>query len=162
MWRGWRHLAHSVTFKIKLNKKWTECEYHSSNGDSIRFFPDSQNILTKLYGFSRISLTTKLIPWFFQGFSDHWSLSVTRLNIQQVKLCFTDLMKHSFFKVNILYELEGEISYFSISFRLKNKTLWLLFGSSLKNQQLEINKNKMSFPKKDSKPEFYLTWRQQE
>ena len=40
---------------------------------------------------------------------------------------------------------------------LKIKTLWLLFGSSLKNQQLEINKNKMSFPKKDSKPECYLT-----
>ena len=148
MWRGWRHLAHSVTFKIKLNKKWTECEYHSSNGDSIRFFPDSQNILTKLSGFSWISLTTKLIPWFFQGFFDHWSPSVTRLNRQQVKLCFTDLMKHSFFKVNILYELEGEISYFSISFRLKNKNFVAPFWFKPKEPTARNKQEQDEFPQK--------------
>ena len=57
-------------------------------------------------------------------------------------------MKHSFFKVNILYELEGEISDFWISFRFKNKNFVVPFWFNPAEPTVENKQEQDDFPPK--------------
>ena len=153
-WCSRRQLApFYVAFWIKHNSTWTGYEWYSPRHNIMQLLPDSQDILLKFPDFSRVSLTTELIPWLyqgFQGFHDHLS---TWLNMK------SEIWRRS------LEELQWSqlVSYSSplgtrpdLGFQPRHEAPQLPAGQTLINQKQWLTSGEWSCPFKSGHTIFQL------